>query len=297
MRLLLIVLIAFQLGADELHLIVPRATQQDPAALSDVRRALEQRQFEQARTLAQQLPDPASRRLWTAIAHLLAGDAYQAIRVLRARPPGPGSGAEAKVLAIAYSQAHQWLLFRQTMEAAAQLDPGDSSIHYALASYWNSQGADAAKAEALFREVLKLEPQHRLAHYYLGGLLERQNRMADAEAAYQASLRAAPNGLAWLGLARLRRAAGQEDEALKLARHAEALDPRNADVVRFLAKALNDRQAAEALQYWRRLTEIAPNDPANWYGLYRLFLTLGDRKAATEAQQRFDLVRRVYGNR
>lgn len=207
------------------------------------------------------------------------------------------SAAEAKVLAMAYSQAQQWVLFRQTMETAAQIDPADSSVPYALASYWNSQGADSARAEALFRQVLRLEPQHRLAHYYLGALLERQNRGADAEAAYQASLRAAPNGLAWLGLARLRRAHGQEAEALKFARQAEALEPRNTEVVRFLAKLLNDQHAAEALPYWRRLTEVAPNDPANWYGLYRLLLTLRDQKGAAEAQQRFDLVRRVYGNR
>lgn len=294
MRFLLALLIAFGLWADELHLIVPRASRQDPAALTSVRRAIAERQFEQARKLAQQLPDTVSRRLWTAIAQLLAGEAYDAIRLLRTVPVT--SATEAKVLAMAYSQAQQWVLFRHTMETAVKLDPADSSALYALASYWNSQGADPGKAEALFRQVLQLDPQHRLAHYYLGALLERQNRPADAEAAYQASLRAAANGLAWLGLARLRRATGQEAEALKCARQAEMLDPRNAEVVRFLAKQLHDRHAAEALPYWRRLTEIAPNDPANWYGLYRILLALGDQPAAAEAQRRFDLVRRIYGN-
>ena len=145
--------------------------------------------------------------------------------------------------------------------------------------------------------MLALDRQHRLAHYYLGALLEKQNRPADAEASYQAALQAAPTGLAWLGLARLRRAEGKETEALQLARQAEAIEPRNPEVVRFLAKLLNDQQPAEARPYWQILTELAPNDPANWYGLYRLLLTLGDQKAARQIQLRFDLVRRTYGNR
>jgi len=220
------------------------------------------------------------------------GDPYETVRRLRASQPT--TPAELKRLAIAYSQAQQWLLFRQTIERVLELDPKDASARFALGSYWMNRADDGVRAEAEFRAVIAQDPGHSLARYHVGILHEKRNEWPEADTEYRKM--GDSSALGWLGRARVSRAVGNEPEALERALKAESLDPGNLEAVRFLARQLQSQAPREAAARWRRLTEAEPNEANHWYGLYRALAALGD-PGAEAARVRFDEVRQAYGTR
>ncbi len=71
------------------------------------------------------------------------------------------------------------------------------------------QGGDLAKAEALVRQALALEPRLRTGSYNLARIREARGDVAGAEALYRAELQTyADNGRARFNLAQIRRARG-----------------------------------------------------------------------------------------
>ncbi len=151
----------------------------------------------------------------------------------------------------------------RALEDAARRDPGNAAAHHALGVVSLKQGqaeralasfdkalslrkdfpnAVLARADALqmlgrheqaiegYRRAATLLPQSALPHLQRGRVLERMEKLAEAEAAYREGLKVAPNdprlsnNLAYLLANRRLRL----DEALSLARQAVARDPRRA---------------------------------------------------------------------
>jgi Flp pilus assembly protein TadD len=77
---------------------------------------------------------------------------------------------------------------------AAQETPDDADVHNLLGYSYRKVG-QFDKAVEHYRTALKLEPNHRGAHEYMGELYLETNRLAEAEKQLQALLKACP----WFG--------------------------------------------------------------------------------------------------
>lgn len=276
----------------EVRLILPQPSAGEPAEAARVRRALTE--GGDAIAAAKAVRDPRQQRLWLAAAYLFAAEPVPAVRVLRSA--AVDTAAAWKVLGFAYAELNQWILFRMAMEQAASLEPADDIPCYLLGRYWDAQIEDLAQAETAFRKALDRNPRRALTLYQLGFVLERRQELAPAEAQYRKALAVSPDyAPALLGLARLRQAAGYAAEALQLAQQALRGAPDHPEIVRLMAKLLQERPA-EALPHWRRLTALAPHDASSWYGLLRTLTALGDAAGADAARRQFQLVRETYGN-
>ena len=154
------------------------------------------------------------------------------------------------------------------LSRAAELEPGSAAIRLELGRAEEAAGM-VDRAEASYREALKLDPSLSKAHYCLGTLLNRTGRRDEARPhieAYQAAFqkeqeanfsggsRRAEVNLGWIDLQR-----GQPEKALaQFERH-----PDNADALRGAARALIQLgRNAEALQKYERAVALAPDDLA-----------------------------------
>ncbi len=91
-------------------------------------------------------------------------------------------------LAEAYSRAGRYAEAIATCEGGLQHHPSFVGARLVLARCLAAHGADPARAEAEFRRVLELAPDHLAARRELADLLRGQGRMADASAVYEALL-------------------------------------------------------------------------------------------------------------
>lgn len=154
----------------------------------------------------------------------------------------------------------------QLWRKAAQLDPSSPTPLVDLADYYAGPGKDAAKAEALYRDAIKLAPKHGGAHYALGLMLsargEREGAIAalerakelsgdnvlpllalgkayaqvkktvEAREAYSQALRIQPRlGAAYIGRAEVFADSGNVKSALSDLKAAGDLEPKNVNVL------------------------------------------------------------------
>ncbi|MEW6516166.1 MAG: tetratricopeptide repeat protein [candidate division FCPU426 bacterium] len=76
---------------------------------------------------------------------------------------------------------------------------------------------DYAAAEEVLNQILQLDPEEPAVHFYLGSLNTQLKKYAEAEKNYRACLKRYPDyGPAYINLARLVKARGDDDEARKL---------------------------------------------------------------------------------
>ncbi len=161
------------------------------------------------------------------------------------------------------------------LERAAALQPDSAGIQLDLGSA--CEGAKKLdKAEAAYREALKLDETLTRAHYSLGTLLARTGRREEAarhiavyraafqkeqEAAFRGGSRKAELNLGWVALR-----GGQPERALEqFERH-----PDDPDALKGAARALvRLGRDAEAFQKYERAVALAPDDAALRYELGR----------------------------
>jgi tetratricopeptide (TPR) repeat protein len=79
------------------------------------------------------------------------------------------------------------------LEKSLQLDSEPPEGHYALGLAWSQPGGDPARAEASFREAIRLAPDYPEAHMNLAILLFQSRRVDEAEYHFQRALRYRPN--------------------------------------------------------------------------------------------------------
>jgi protein O-GlcNAc transferase len=206
------------------------------------------------------------------------------------------------------------------LEQALRAQPRDVDALYYLGLV-TSQLA-ARQLEGLVERA----PDSARAHQLLAESLEAQDRRTEAEAAYEAALRAKPDLLeALLGLAKLLRIRLECGRAIELYTKAEAVRPTfdgayglgtcylrdqqlDAALPRFEQAVKRDPRAAiarvglastllgagrtaEAIAALRRALEIEPAMGDAWYLLGRALQTAGDRTGAQEAFARAEALR------
>jgi Flp pilus assembly protein TadD len=159
------------------------------------------------------------------------------------------------------------------LERAAVLQPDSAGIQLDLGSA-HEAAKRLDKAEAAYREALRLDGTLTRAHYNLGTLLARTGRREEAgrhiavyqaafqkeqEAAFRGGSRKAELNLGWVALR-----GGQPEGALELfERH-----PDDPDALKGAARALIQLgRVAEALQKYERAVALAPDDAGLRYEL------------------------------
>lgn len=79
------------------------------------------------------------------------------------------------------------------LEKSLQLDRESPEAHYALGLSWSQRDADPVRAEASFREAIRLAPDYSEAHMNLAILLFQSQRVDEAEYHFERALRYRPD--------------------------------------------------------------------------------------------------------
>jgi tetratricopeptide (TPR) repeat protein len=210
----------------------------------------------------------------------------------RARDLQPDAGAIQATLARAYHRASDRERARAAGELARALHPEvilDDRVMAAVseeavslvgyqrrAAEAHSKG-DFARAEALLRRIIALDPGKADHHYNLANSLSRQGREEDAEASYREALALDPDhvsGRINLGIVLSRR--GKLGEAKLLFESALALEPENAGALSSLAKvAALEGDGARAIALFERALARSPDEPETHYALAQVLRQQG----------------------
>src|SRR5215469_12793658 len=116
------------------------------------------------------------------------------------------------------------------------------------------EAGDIAKAERLYRVLMKSDPTDASAPFNLGNMLRADGRNVEAEAALRAATRVDPTFAdAWYNLSDLLDEQGRVEAAIECLRTALQVAPGYSDAMFNLALLLQrTNQYAEATNYWRR---------------------------------------------
>ncbi|WP_118185792.1 tetratricopeptide repeat protein [Paraburkholderia phosphatilytica] len=134
-------------------------------------------------------------------------------------------------------------------------------VRDALKTAWKLHEAGRlVEAEAMYRTILEIAPDHVDTLRSLGTLAHSANRGAEAEALLGRAIALEPaNSQAHVNLADLLRAQNRWDEAEASYRHALALSPRFIEAYERLgAMLIRTGQNEEAIEVFEKLSEIAP---------------------------------------
>jgi tetratricopeptide (TPR) repeat protein len=120
------------------------------------------------------------------------------------------------------------------LQKSIELDSDVPEAHYALGTFWAQ--ADPTRAEASFREAIRLMPDYAQAHLNLAILLSQSNRLPEAAYHFKGALRARPDyPLAHLNYALMLRSLGRAAEAdVHLRQARDGSDPTVRDAARRL---------------------------------------------------------------
>jgi tetratricopeptide (TPR) repeat protein len=247
-----------------------------------------------------------------ALAHLLLGEATEAVSVLRPLAESGKDPQTRRLLGQALLASGETARGVEELEAAHAAAPGDLELAFALArGYLDLHKVDLAarllaqiaearpipqtnlligrtysdfdeyeRARAELRAALKRDPRVRRAHYYLGMVAVKELGRAGLEEAiaeFQAELKLAPqdplpNLELGIALVDLQR----PEEALSSLEIAARAEPAQARVLYYLGRAqLAQDRAADAAASLTRALEIAEGQGANREALRTIHIQLG----------------------
>jgi tetratricopeptide (TPR) repeat protein len=137
-----------------------------------------------------------------------------------------------------------------------------------------SKNEDYKGAEAIWRQVIALDPQNSSAYYNLGMSLIYQDRYTDAEAVFRKAIELNPRyAHAQLELGITLEALQRYAEAVASLQLATQLDPENSEAEYRLGYVLMDEvRFAEAEAAFRKSIELNPNDYDTQYALGELLV-------------------------
>ena len=126
------------------------------------------------------------------------------------------------------------------------------------------EAGDIAKAERLYRALMKCDPADAAPPFNLGNMMRANGRTVEAEAAFRAATRADPLfAEAWYNLSDLLDEQGRPETAVECLRSALRAAPDYADAMFNLALLLQrNNKHAEAAEYWRRY--LANDTQSEW---------------------------------
>jgi tetratricopeptide (TPR) repeat protein len=127
------------------------------------------------------------------------------------------------------------------LRQALTLDPGVPETHYALALLFSTPGGDAQRAEAEWREAIRLQPDYSQARMNLANFLFQHNRSDEAAYHFEYALRIRPDyALAHLNYALMLRSMGRKPEAADHLR--KAVSSPDVNIRNAARKALSELQ-------------------------------------------------------
>ncbi|MCP5291604.1 MAG: tetratricopeptide repeat protein [Burkholderiales bacterium] len=194
--------------------------------------------------------------------------------------------------AVAVGIILHWL-FDQLRESEAvfreviKIDPQDVHAWTNLGIVLSDQGQHK-EAEQAYRKAIELDPQHVLAWNNLGIALSDQSQHKEAEEAYRKAIELDPQHvLAWNNLGSVLRNQNQHKEAEQAYRKAIELDPQHVLAWNNLGIALSDQnQHKEAEEAFRKAIELDPQYVHAWNGLGIVLSDQGQHKEAEEAYRK-----------
>ena len=171
-------------------------------------------------------------------------------------------------------------------EAAVAANPDLAQAHVNLIGLYGRQ-QQWARAEAAYREAMRLRYPGAEAHYNFGVALLLQGRSAEAAAAFEQAIAANPlHAGAWNNLARVAEQAGRLDQALE--RYGRAVDAAPGDpLMRFnLGRMLvANGRPRDAIPQFERLAQGEKPDARFVYGLATAWVHAGDVGKGREIAQ------------
>jgi predicted CXXCH cytochrome family protein len=165
------------------------------------------------------------------------------------------------------------------LQRSVELDAEVPEAHYALGALWSQAGGDADRAEASFREAIRLQPDYAQARMNLAILLSQRNRGAEASYEFESAIRVKPDyalghfnyGLLLSNQRRFDEARSQMEATLKA-------DPKFAQAHEELGKlAESGGRMDEALREYSEAVGIRPELTRSQLGLGAALARKGDR--------------------
>jgi tetratricopeptide (TPR) repeat protein len=203
-------------------------------------------------------------------------------------------------LGLAYYLIHQYFLFQQQMEKAAQLAPSDDEPFYYLGRYFESTRDNFTRALEFFNKALKLKPDNTRALYHQGYCLQMLNRKEEAEKSYERAIAlTAKDGerFSWpyqgMAILLLRK---DPQRALDFARKAVELEPGEPSNHVTLARV--DEQLGrplDAIVELENAAKLDPTNPAPHYILARLYRKVDNPDGAQVQLKIFQELNALYG--
>lgn len=195
----------------------------------------------------------------------------------KAHPTDPaGYALEGEIEAVTRNHEASIAAFRAAAQRAPASTEVQTKLHLALVSA--GKGADA---ERLANAWIKAHPKDAVFLFHLGDQALTMSDLPRAEARYRAVLEVAPehalalNNLAWV-LARQ-----GKPGAVAMAEKANRLLPNRSALLDTLATTLEaDNQIAKAIDAQKRAIALAPKDPGLNLRLARLYIKSGDKAGA-----------------
>lgn len=155
-------------------------------------------------------------------------------------------------------------VFRHSTPGATMNPPPESPVVRLMsAGMAHQQAGRIAEAEAAYREVLALAPEHPDAIHYLGLAASQRGDVAEAAALMDRALRLAPrSAVHWSNRATLYAQQGQEPAAEAFFRRSLELNPASVPNWMNLATLLRTQgRTEETLEVLARVLALAPDDP------------------------------------
>jgi superkiller protein 3 len=138
-----------------------------------------------------------------------------------------------------------------------------------------------SQAEAIYRRIIKIEPNNAKAYYKLCYVLDDQNKLDDAVAACRKSIALNSDAQTYFVVGYVLRRQGKLEEAIAAYRQAIELDPKDAAPYKGLGNALSDQKKLdEAIAAYRQAIQLDPKYPLAYNGLGK---ALSDQKKLDEA--------------
>jgi Tfp pilus assembly protein PilF len=220
------------------------------------------------------------------LAQIARNDLAQAEPALaRATKLAPSNPLPFHTLGLVYAEQRKNDQALAMFAAAIKASPGFAAPHVARGTLLASKGDDSSALKE-FAEAQKKDPRRTIGLTNIAVVHQRNQRWAEAEAAYLAALKIQPNNalaynnLAWMAADRKVKL----DEALTWATKAVSLDPSVAEFLGTLGwvhRARGDMARAE--QSLRKATSIKPPSPAVAFNLARILLERGKKAEAAAA--------------